>query len=137
MSEATTAAFAAPGPEQQFREQLAAGRFVIQRCASCAGYLFPARQVCPHCGGIEMHWEDATGRGTVYAVTVVNRRAEDGGPYNVVLVDLAEGPRMMSRVENIDNDSVMIGLSVQARIATNEAHGPHIVFDPAGRGGDA
>lgn len=137
MSEATTAAFTAPGPERQFREHLAQGRFVIQRCGSCAGYLFPPRQVCPHCGGIEMGWEDATGRGTVYAVTVVNRRAEDGGPYNVVLVDLAEGPRMMSRVENIDNDSVVIGLPVEARIATDEANGPHIVFDPAGRGGDA
>ena len=84
-----------------------------------------------------MTWEDATGRGTVYAVTVVNRRAEDGGPYNVVLVDLAEGPRLMSRVENMDNDNVVIGLSVQARIATDEENGAHIVFDPAGRGGDA
>ena len=49
--------------------------------------------------------------------------------YNVVLVDLAEGCRMMSRVEGIDPQAVKIGMAVRARIALSE-DGPFIVFDP-------
>ncbi len=51
-------------------------------------------------------------------------------PYNVALVDLAEGPRMMTRVEGLAADAVTIGMAVQARIARDEDTA-YIVFDPA------
>jgi uncharacterized OB-fold protein len=53
----------------------------------------------------------------VYSTTVVRRKADDGGDYNVCLVDLAEGVRMMSRVVSVAPQDVRIGMRVTARIA--------------------
>ena len=69
-----------------------------------------------------MAWVEPSGRGIVHAVSIVNRSADKGGPYNVVLVDLEEGPRMMSRVDGMAHDAVRIGLPVEQR-ALARAHG--------------
>jgi hypothetical protein len=66
----------------------------------------------------------------VYAVSVVNRSADKGGPYNVVLVDLAEGPRMMGRVDGVPPDTVRIGMAVRARVGQGAGGEPCVVFDP-------
>ncbi len=58
--------------------------------------------------------------GTVYATTCTRRPADKGGDYNVALIDLAEGPRMMSRVEGIAPDKVQIGMKVKARVRRAE-----------------
>ena len=105
------------GPEKQFFDRLAAGRFEIQRCAGCARHVFYPRVLCPHCGGGKLDWVAASGRGTVYSTTVVRRKPADGGDYNVCLVDLAEGVRLMSRVAGMPPADVKIGMAVQARIA--------------------
>ena len=105
------------GPEKQYLDKLAAGRFEIQRCCGCAKYVFYPRVLCPHCGSDRLAWFVPTGRGTVYSTTIVRRKPADGGDYNVCLVDLAEGPRMLSRVAGIPPDQVRIGMAVQARVA--------------------
>jgi uncharacterized OB-fold protein len=64
----------------------------------------------------------------VYATSVVRQR-DPAQSYNVALIDLVEGPRMMSRVESIAPDAVRIGMKVQARIAA-EGDGFIVVFDP-------
>jgi uncharacterized OB-fold protein len=68
---------------------------------------------------------EASGRGTVYATTTVRERQ---GNYNISLIDLAEGPRMMSRVEGIAPEAVRIGMAVSARIADSPTR---IVFEPS------
>ena len=73
----------------------------MQRCAACARHVFYPRLACSHCGSVDLHWQAPSGRGTVYAVSVVNRSAEKGGPYNVVLVDLAEGAETLVVLEGI------------------------------------
>lgn len=119
-----------PGPDVIFAQHLAAGEFRIQRCAACARHVFYPRLVCNHCGSVDLAWQAPSGCGTVYAVSVVNRSADKGGPYNVVLVDLAEGPRMMGRVDGIANDTVRIGMSVRARVGQGAGGEPCVVFDP-------
>ncbi len=121
----------AGGPDATWDANLAAGRFAIQRCLACREHLFFPRTVCPHCGANRLEWVEASGVGTVYSVTVVRRKPQFGGDYNVVLVDLAEGPRMMSRVEGIAPDAVRIGMAVAARIEKGET-GHHLVFAPLG-----
>jgi hypothetical protein len=74
-------------------------------------------------------WVPADGRGTVHAVTVVARPASRGADYNVVLVDLVEGVRMMGRVDGIAADAVRIGMAVRASIIDG-AQGPMVVFTP-------
>jgi len=106
-----------PGPEKRYLDALAAGRFEIQKCSACGRHVFYPRVLCPHCGTGDFGWVAASGRGTVYATTVVRRKPADGGDYNVCLVDLAEGVRMMSRVVSVPPGDVKIGMAVQARIA--------------------
>lgn len=118
-----------PGPDAVFAQHLAAGEFRIQRCAACARHVFYARLACSHCGSVELQWRSPSGRGTVYAVSVVNRSADKGGPYNVVLVDLAEGPRMMGRVDGIAPDAVRVGMPVKARVGAGAGGEPCVVFD--------
>lgn len=103
-------------PEAAFRSALAAGRFEIQRCSGCANHLFPPRVICPACGSGELIWHAAKGTGTVHSCTVVNRKPDQGGPYNVVLLDLDEGVRMMSHVVGFGDEEVPIGLTVRAQI---------------------
>jgi uncharacterized OB-fold protein len=105
------------GPEKRYLDALAAGRFEIQKCAACSKHVFYPRVLCPHCGAGGLGWVAASGRGTVYSTTVVRRKPAEGGDYNVCLVDLAEGARMMSRVVSIDPQEVKIGMHVTARIA--------------------
>ena len=124
---------AGAGPERTFFEALADGRFMLQRCAACGEWVFYPRAVCPHCGGGPLEWRAASGRGTVYATSVVRRRPEQGPPYNVALIDLAEGPRMMSRVERIAPEAVRIGMAVTASV-DRSGDTPVVVFAPAEAG---
>lgn len=117
------------GPDEQFEEFLRQGRFMIQRSRLSGRYLFYPRVVEPGTGDNDLEWVEASGRGTVYAATVVRPRPPQAA-YNVVLVDLAEGPRMMSRVEGIEPEAVKIGMQVRARIAHGE-EGDYVVFEPA------
>ena len=137
--------FTGPGPEAEFWRYVAEGRFMIQHCKDCGGYIYFPRVLCPHCGSPDLEAREASGRGTVYSTTVVRRKPGRGGDLNVVLVDLEEGPRMMSRVENIAPDKVQIGMAVTARVVArddgtiedgNIGDGNIVVFVPAG-GGEA
>lgn len=119
------------GPLAEYAAHEAEGRFRIQLCAACGNHAFPPRRVCPHCHEDALGFVPASGRGTVHAVTVIARRAERGGDYNVVLVELEEGVRLMSRVDGIPPGDVRIGLSVVAGFVA-AADGPLLTFRPVG-----
>jgi uncharacterized OB-fold protein len=61
----------------------------------------------------------------VYSTTTVRRKAEAGGDYNIALIDLEEGVRMMSRVEAVQAADVTIGLRVEVKV--KELNGKGIV----------
>lgn len=116
-------------PEAEWRAHLAGGRFMIQRSRSTGGHVFYPRVAEPGTGAEDLEWVEASGEGVVHAVTVV-RKKDPADSYNVVLVDLAEGPRLMSRVDGLPADRVAIGLKVRARII-EEGDKPLLVFVPA------
>lgn len=121
------------GPDATYAAYLAQGRFMLQRCGACDRFVFFPRVMCPHCGNLQLHWAEASGNATVYSVTIVRRKAQYGGDYNVVLVDLDEGPRMMSRIERTAPDAIHIGMRVRARIAsglTGAGEERFVVFVP-------
>lgn len=136
------------GAAQTWDAALAEGRFLLQRPAAPGGApggapdaaVFPPREFAPG-SGAPLEWFEASGHGTVYSVTWIQRRPPEP-PYNVVLVDLAEGARMMGRVEGVTEESLRIGMAVRARIVpgagpeagpeAGKEGGPMIVFDPAG-----
>jgi uncharacterized OB-fold protein len=91
--------------------------------------VFYPRQLCTHCGSQAVAFVEPNGGGTVYSTTVVRRKPEFGGDINVALIDLDEGPRMMSRVEGLSPSDVRIGMRVKARV-TRVGEKNLIVFDP-------
>ena len=116
-------------PEEEWLAHLAEGRLMIQRSRSTGGHVFFPRVAEPGTGAEDLEWVEASGRGTVHAVTVVRKR-DPSEDYNVALVDLAEGPRMMSRIDGTEPGDVAIGMPVQVRIVS-DAVGPLVVFVPA------
>ena len=120
-------------PDKQYQEFLAQGRFMIQRSRVSGRSFFYPRVAEPGTGCTDLEWYAPSGLGTVYAVTVIAPRPPTA-PYNVALIDLDEGARMMSRVEGVPPEQVRIGMAVRARI-TREADGAIVVFDPVDAGG--
>ena len=120
-----------PGPEEQDRAYLSEGRFMIQRSRSSGRYVFFPRVAEPGSGRNDLEWVEASGLGTVYSITVNRTRA---GDYNVALVELDEGPRLMSRIEGVE--TVPIGTRVKARIVEIDGE-PAVVFDVLNEGGAA
>lgn len=115
-------------PEKEFFEHLAAGRFMIQRSRGTGGHVFYPRAAQPGTGATDLEWVEASGRGTVYSTTVIRQKAPTPN-YNLALIDLAEGPRLMSRVEGIAPEAVTIGMAVKAKVVTDNEQ-PLVVFEP-------
>lgn len=120
--------FDGPGPDTIWWSTLAEGRFTLQQCDACGKHQFPPTVLCRACGRPEVSLVTASGHGRVYSTTTVRTR---DGDRNVSIITLAEGPRMMSRVETAPVDAVRIGMAVSARIADDGEGGHAVVFIPA------
>ena len=90
---------------------------VVQRCRACGARRFPARELCSHCLSREAEWERVSGRGTVFSVAIVHQALHPGFaaevPYAVVVVELEEGPRMISNLLGVAPHEIRIGLPVE------------------------
>lgn len=106
------------------------GSFRLQSCDACGHQIYFPRTICDACGLSRLSWKPVVGIGTVYSSTTVRRKADRGGDYNISIVELQEGARMMSRVEGIDPSEVKIGMRVSASIIT-EKDKPLVVFHPS------
>jgi hypothetical protein len=115
-------------PDAEFQEFLKQGQLMLQRSRSSQRCFFYPRVLEPKTGSTDLEWVPASGLGTVYSATVI-RPKPPAQPYNVALVDLDEGPRMMSRIEGMPAQEVAIGLRVKARIV-EEVEQLFVVFDP-------
>ena len=108
------AATPATGLAAPYVDGLAAGVVRLQCCSACGAVQTLARYACSQCGETTLAWRDASGLGTVYAVTVVTRAPSDAfrvlAPYTLVLVDLDEGARLMAHA----TPGVVIGTRVRA-----------------------
>ena len=116
-------------PEQEYFEHVAAGRFMIQMSRSTGGHVFYPRVAEPGTGATDLEWVAACGRGTVYSTTTI-RQKPPASNYNVALIDLEEGPRMLSRVDGLAPEAVRIGMAVTARVV-QEGDESLVVFVPA------
>ncbi|HTK62604.1 MAG TPA: OB-fold domain-containing protein [Pseudonocardia sp.] len=93
------------------------GVLLVQRCADCARWQWPAATRCPGCGADALVWEPASGRGTVHTYTVVHAAGHpafaDEVPYNVTVVQLDEGPLMLTNVVGLANADLAVDLAVE------------------------
>jgi uncharacterized OB-fold protein len=71
----------------------------LQRCNECTHIYFPPRPFCPKCASRQVSWIKASGRASLYSY-VIHHRAMPGftPPYSIAVVELAEGPRMMTNI---------------------------------------
>jgi uncharacterized protein len=109
--------YEAPMPDMSTQEFWdAAGRreLLIQRCEECGDAFFYPRPFCPQCWSRAVHWEQASGKATLYTFSVVRRNDMPSFaarvPYVAAIVELEEGPRMMTNVVGIPVDDVRIGM---------------------------
>ena len=114
-----------PGPDDApYWEALARGTLLIQRCEACGTVRHPPHPRCGQCASASLSWTPATGFGTVYSFTIVrhasNPELAGSVPYVVALIELDEGPRLVSNVVGVDPDCVTIGQRVK------------VIFDPVG-----
>ena len=118
------------GPDQIFQRALAEQEILLPKCDDCGAFHFFPRVLCPHCHGTAISWQRASGKGRVHTTTVVRRKLERGGDYNVCMVELEEGVRMMSRVEGIAPGDVVIDMAVTSFVGEAE-DAPIVLFRPA------
>lgn len=116
-----TTQYQKPTPEindenRAFWEGCRQGELRVQKCSNCSHirHLSPA---CPQCLKAEHEWVAASGRGTVYSWIVVhqryNRAFEEDLPYNVTIVELDEGPRMVTSLVDVENQDIKAGTPVE------------------------
>ena len=73
----------------------------LQRCDDCNNVYFPPRPFCPSCASRKVSVFDASGSATLYSYVINNRpHPAFDGPYSIAVVELEEGPRMMSNIIN-------------------------------------
>lgn len=106
--------FGMKSPLSQYQSYLANDQLAYQVDTSTGTPVFFPRVVAPGSGSTALEWRVSSGLGTVYSITVIAPKNETA--YNVALIDMDEGYRLMSRVEGILADQVQIGMRVCARV---------------------
>ena len=125
-----------PTPEtQHFWDGTNAGELRLQRCDDCAHNYFPPRPFCPSCGSRSVSVFAASGKGTLYSY-IINHLPTPGfePPFAVAVVELEEGPRMMSNIHGCEQTPEALQLDMALEV-TFERVNDNIVlpqFKPAG-----
>lgn len=92
------------------------GKLLLQYCDQCQQHQFYPRLYCMHCGAEHIRWVEATRRGLIYSYTIIHQNKAHEfvyeTPYNVAVVQLEEGPRMMCDIVEVDLADLRIDLPV-------------------------
>ncbi|MFE9459059.1 Zn-ribbon domain-containing OB-fold protein [Streptomyces californicus] len=131
--------FDLPEPDaftRPYWDATAAGRLLVRRCAGCGRAHHYPREFCPYCWSEDVAWERASGEATLYTWSVVHRNDlppfGSRVPYVAAVVDLAEGPRMMTEIVECAHEALRVGmgLTVTFRGAVEEGGEVVPVFRP-------
>lgn len=103
----------APFYEGARRRQL-----VLARCGRCGRWRLPGREHCPDCWSTEVVYVPASGRGTLYSFGVMHQKLvpgfEDRVPYHFAIVELDEGPRLVTNIVGLPDNALRVGMRVEA-----------------------
>jgi 3-oxo-4,17-pregnadiene-20-carboxyl-CoA hydratase alpha subunit len=109
------------------------GRLLFQRCRGCGALRHPPSPSCPSCRDVEWEAVQASGRGSIHSYVIPRKPAAVAASLPtpiVVLVDLAEGVRIVSNLVGIEPDAVRFGLPVQVEFLSAGDGLPLPVFRP-------
>ncbi len=105
---------AADDASRPFWDGAMEGRLVLMRCAGCKAWRLPSRQHCDQCLSGNYTWEQASGQGVVRTFGIMHQQYHPAFevPYNVTIVELAEGPRITTNLVGISNADIRVGMPV-------------------------
>jgi uncharacterized protein len=107
-----------PELTRPFWEAAKRHELVMPRCKTCDQLFFYPRSECPRCLGSDLEWVRVSGRGRLHSFTIINQPANaafrDDVPYVYAVVQLIEGPRMISNLVECDVESVSVDMPVEA-----------------------
>lgn len=116
---------------QPYWDGVDAGELRYQECTACGHRWMAARDACPRCGSAA-EWRAAAGTASVYSYSAVHRaptpELRDRVPYVIALVDLDEGPRLMSWIVDCDPDDVTVGARAEVAFEQGPASRPLPLF---------
>jgi uncharacterized protein len=117
---ATTARYDLPTPDETteaYWEAAGEGRLLVKNCRDCGRVHGYPRPFCPYCWSDAVGWVEASGRATLYTFSIVRQNDlppfRDWLPYVAAIVDLAEGPRMMTTIVDCAVEDVRIGMELE------------------------
>jgi uncharacterized OB-fold protein len=115
-----------PSPESlPFWEAAKTHRLLLPQCNACGKFWFPPSRRCPHCLSADFVWREARGEGRIYSFVVYHRVYHPGFegdvPYVVAIVELDEGPRMLSNIVGIAPDDVRCDMRVRVAFEDTES----------------
>jgi len=109
-----------PTPETRpFWEAARRHELMLQRCRPCDHLFFYPRAACPRCLSGDLAWQRVSGRGTLHTFTIVHRGARDfplGVPYVLAIVELDEGPRLMSNLVGVAADPTVVRIGMPLEV---------------------
>ncbi len=123
------------GEETIWFDQCQKGKLSILKCLECKSFSFFPTSVCRNCSSRAVELADADGRGIVHTFSWVYRAPhgfETSVPYNIAIVELFEGVKLMSRVV-CDEDTLRCGLEVQLSFAKIAPNFQVPIFVPSGK----
>ena len=101
---------------QPFFDGAREGRLMLMRCGACRTLRFPSRMHCDACLSTDVDWVEASGKGTVRTFGIMHQRYHPAWaaelPYNLAVVELAEGPRLVTNLVGVANEDISVGMPV-------------------------
>jgi uncharacterized OB-fold protein len=103
----------------------------VQQCRGCGRRRLPPSWICPHCLAEEYEWIAASGAGVIHSFVWYLRPLDPAflaTPYNVTIVELAEGPRLISKVVGVEPGDLSVGQAVEAAFEDGPPGATTLVF---------
>lgn len=117
------------------------GKLMLPKCGECGHTFFYPRVLCPKCQSRSIQWVQASGKGTLHSFGIghqsFNKAFKAPTPYILALVQLDEGPRMMSNLINVAPDPKVVKCDMPVEVVFHQLTGDVTLplFQPAGKGG--
>ena len=114
-----------PTPETQpFWDGCKEHRLVLPRCRHCDKFHYYPRAHCPHCWSRDLDWVQVSGKGKLYSYLINHRPApgfEDDAPYSIAVVELEEGPRMLTNIVEVAQTPEELKLDMPVEVVFDDA----------------
>ncbi|WP_020500807.1 Zn-ribbon domain-containing OB-fold protein [Sciscionella marina] len=100
-----------------FWEATSRGELALPRCRSCLTYIFYPRSHCPSCFSRELDWTVLSGMASLHSFVIAHLPAPGfDPPYVIAIVELAEGPRMMTNIVGVEPSPESLELDMALQV---------------------